>query len=82
VKNIRAKLKELNYQGRVVLGSLKNNWLVLKKYRPNIICLGYDQKVDLKQLKDELVKFRLFCKIKRLKPYYPKKYKSSYFRGE
>lgn len=81
VKNIKIKLKELGYKNKVVLGSSSNNWLVLKKYQPNIICLGYDQTVDLRCLRDKLVKFRLFCKVKRLKPYHPEKYKSSYFRG-
>ncbi len=81
IRKIRVQLKELGHEAKVVLGSLSNNWLVLKKYQPDIICLGYDQKVDLQQLKDELVKSRLFCKIKRLKPYCPEKYKSSYFRG-
>lgn len=81
VRKIKVALKELGYQGKVVLGSLTNQWLVLKKSQPTIICLGYDQRVNVKQLKDELAKLRLFCKIKRLKPYHPEKYKSSYCRG-
>jgi FAD synthetase len=80
VQKIRAALKELNYEGRVALGSLNNQWAVLRKYQPTLICLGYDQKVDLLRLKSELVKSRLFCKIKRLKAYHPEKYKSSYCR--
>ncbi|NCO00156.1 adenylyltransferase/cytidyltransferase family protein [Candidatus Falkowbacteria bacterium] len=80
VRQVRLALRELGYQGRAVLGSLNNRWLVLKKYRPEVICLGYDQQVDLPQLKSEIEKFRLFCKIKRLKPYHSEKYKSSYLR--
>lgn len=80
VKKIRQILKENGYQGRAVLGNLKNFYLVLKKHQPDVIGLGYDQSVNLSKLKNEIKKFRLFCKIKRLKPYQPEKYKSSYFR--
>ena len=77
---VNSALKDLGIKGRAILGNLKNRWLVLKKYRPEIICLGYDQKVDLSQLKSEIAGFRLFCKIKRLKAYHPEKYKSSFCR--
>ncbi|MCX6794453.1 MAG: adenylyltransferase/cytidyltransferase family protein [Candidatus Falkowbacteria bacterium] len=75
-------LKELRIEGKAVLGNKQNRWLVLKKYHPEVICLGYDQKVDLSQLKGEIVKFRFCCKIERLKPFHPEKYKSSYCRGK
>lgn len=80
-RNVGQALKELKISGKAVLGNLKNRWLVLKKYEPDMICLGYDQKVDLPQLKREIAKFRLFCKIKRLRPYHPEKYKSSFCRN-
>ncbi|MFA5000409.1 MAG: adenylyltransferase/cytidyltransferase family protein [Patescibacteria group bacterium] len=66
------------FRARAVLGAIKNQWAVLEKYRPEIICLGYDQKVDMKRLKSEIAKSCLGCKIKRMRAYYPKKYKSSY----
>jgi FAD synthetase len=78
VKKVRAALKEM--KGVAVLGAVKNQWAVLKKYRPDIICLGYDQKVDLARLKREIAKSCPGCKIRRMKAYYPKKYKSSYCR--
>lgn len=80
LRQVRLALKELDFSGKAVLGSLRNKWLVIKKYAPSVIALGYDQKVDLEKLKSEIDKFRLFCKIKRLKPYQPEKYKSSYLR--
>jgi len=79
VRNVRLALSELKISGKAVLGGLLNRWLVLKKYQPEVIALGYDQQVDLKRLKSEILKFRLFCKVKRLRAYYPEKYKSSYF---
>lgn len=79
-REIRAVLKKRDWTGKVVLGDLKNHWLVLKKYRPAVVCLGYDQKVDLGKLKSAIAEGRFFCQIKRLKAYHPEKYKSSYFR--
>jgi FAD synthetase len=81
VRAVRAALRQLDYRGRAVLGNKKNMWLVLKRYRPDFICLGYDQETDLSRLKSEIAGFRLFCKVKRLKAYQPEKYKSSYFRS-
>lgn len=81
-RHVSRALKELEISGKAVLGNLRNRWLILKKYSPEIICLGYDQKVDLPQLKREIAKFRLFCKIKRLRSYHPEKYKSSFCRDK
>ncbi len=78
MRKVRAALKKLGIPGKAALGNLRSQWLVLKKYRPTVIALGYDQRIDLKKLKSELVEARLFCRIKRLKSYQPEKYKSSY----
>ena len=63
--------------GKVVLGNLKNRYLVIKRYRPEVIALGYDQRVNLKELKNKLKSFNLKAKIVRLKSFKPEKYKSS-----
>lgn len=63
--------------GKAVLGSLKNKYKALKKYRPNVICLGYDQRVDLKELKNKIKEFGLKTRIYRMKAFYPEIYKSS-----
>ncbi|MBU2028668.1 adenylyltransferase/cytidyltransferase family protein [Patescibacteria group bacterium] len=63
---------------KVILGSLGDKYAVIKKYQPDIICLGYDQKAFVDKLKDKLVGFKLDkTHIIKLKSYYPKKYKSS-----
>jgi FAD synthetase len=77
---VRTTFKTAGWSGKAVLGSLADKWAVLKKYRPDFIGLGYDQKVDRKKLKGALASAGLFCKIKRLKPYQPEKFKSSYYR--
>lgn len=77
-RRARAALKKLGIPGKAVLGNLRNQWLVLKRFHPELIALGYDQKVDLEQLKSEIARFRFSCKIRRLKSHHPEKYKSSY----
>ena len=62
----------------VVLGSLDDKYEVVRDYKPDIICLGYDQKFFVKDLKNKLRDFRLDkADIIRLKSYYPEKYKTS-----
>ena len=82
LRKVESALTEISDKGRTVLGDLKNRWLVIEKYCPNVICLGYDQKVDADALKREIDKSRLFCEVKRLTAYQPDKYKSSFCLGE
>lgn len=70
-------LKSSNLANEVVPGGLKDKYTVIKKYQPEIIALGYDQKVDLQELKNKLKEFGLKSKIIRLKSYKPRTYKSS-----
>ena len=58
---------------KAILGGLKNRHKVVVKYKPDVICLGYDQKADVNELKR-------FSAVKRMKSYYPEKYKSSKIR--
>jgi FAD synthetase len=74
-------LKNSNLADEVILGSLKDKYAVIKKHKPDIIALGYDQKVNLKELKSKLREFKLDkTAIIRLKSYYPAKYKTSILR--
>ena len=61
-----------------VLGNLGDKYAIIKKYQPEVICLGYDQKVFIENLKNKLDEFGLDeTRIVRLKSYYPEKYKTS-----
>jgi len=62
---------------KVVLGSLQDRYAVIEKFKPEVIALGYDQKVNLDELKNKLKEFGLKTKIVRLKSYKPEVYKSS-----
>lgn len=77
-EQIRLKiLAESGLADSVVLGSLQDRYAVIEKFRPEVIALGYDQKVDSRELKNKLQEFGLKTKIVRLKSYKPEVYKSS-----
>ncbi len=56
---------------KAVLGYIWDKFKVIKKLKPDVICIGYDQKFFIDELK------KLKIPIKKLKPYKPHKYKSS-----
>ena len=66
-----------------VLGSLENKYEAIEKYKPDVICLGYDQGTFTEGLREKLKEFGLGkTKIIRLKSYHPEKYKSSKLRNK
>ena len=81
IKRLKA-VKVLKLADKAVLGSLGDKYGVIRKYRPDIISLGYDQKHFVSQLKDELKKLKLKTEIIRLKPFKPSKYKTSIIKNE
>ncbi len=74
------KVRELKIVDRAILGDLKDKLKVVKEENPEVICLGYDQKVDLKELRKNLRKLGLKPEIKTMKPFKQEKYKSSILR--
>ncbi|MDP3057061.1 MAG: adenylyltransferase/cytidyltransferase family protein [bacterium] len=65
----------------VVLGDLDDKYKVIQKYKPDMICLGYDQEVMLEELKEKLTAFDLVkTQIIKLNPFHPEIYKSSKLR--
>jgi glycerol-3-phosphate cytidylyltransferase-like family protein len=62
------------------LGNIRNKYAAIKKYKPEIIALGYDQKVNLLELKNKLKEFKIKSEIVRLKSHKPEIYKSSKLR--
>jgi FAD synthetase len=68
----RLTVKLSNCAEKVELGQLRDKFAVVKKYKPDVICLGYDQRVGESALR------KYFSgRIIRLKPYKEKIYKSS-----
>lgn len=71
VRLLKIKISQVN--DKVILGQVKNPYAIIKKEKPDIICLGYDQNSFSQKLD------KMFPKIKviRLKPFKPNIYKSS-----
>ena len=70
-------VKGLKLAAKVILGSLTDKYAVIKKYRPDLIALGYDQTHFTEELKEQINKLKLHTKVIRLKAFKPKKYKTS-----
>jgi FAD synthetase len=75
------RLKEINkldFVDEALLGHKGDILEVLEEFKPDVICLGYDQKtVDEGNLKQELQKRNLKAEIIRAKPFKEDVYKSS-----
>lgn len=81
----KKRLNEIKKTGlvtKVFLGNLQNKYLSLKKIKPDIICLGYDQIFFTKDIPKKIKEFNLKTKIIRLKAYKPNIYKSSKIKIE
>ena len=77
-KQRQKAVQGLNLAYKVILGSLTDKYAAIKKYRPDIIALGYDQKYFTDQLNENFKKI----KIIRLKPFQPHKYKTSIIKNK
>lgn len=64
------------FVGKAVLGDKFDWYKLILKYKPDVICLGYDQFAP-KNFESELRRRGVSAKIARLKSYKPEKYKSS-----
>ena len=63
---------------RVVLGKQQRDiFLILEELSPDILALGYDQRVSEEEVNARLPN----CKVVRLKPFHPERFKSSFYRN-
>ncbi|MBU1165097.1 FAD synthase [Patescibacteria group bacterium] len=80
LNNEKDRLKlvsELNVVDNSVLGNLNNPYKIIQKVKPDVICLGYDQKIFTDNLSNNFPKI----KIVRLKAYKRNINKSSKFKN-
>ena len=74
----RTDVESTGIPERVVLGNLdRDQFLILGELQPDIIALGYDQRVSENELKTRLPA----CTVVRLKPFHPERFKSSLYRA-
>jgi FAD synthetase len=66
----------------VVLGGVGDKLAIVLELKPDVICLGYDQKVDSEKLETELGERGLKVNVCRMKSYHPEKFKSSLLKGK
>ena len=72
-----ALVGECRIVDQAVLGDENNFYEHIKDYKPDVICLGYDQWVSEKEVETELLKVGLKkTKVVRLKPYKQSRAKS------
>lgn len=71
------RVQELPCVNKAILGNHDDRYKVIRKYRPDIIALGYDQHVFTQQLNRVLIELKLNAEIIRLAPYQAAIYKSS-----
>ncbi len=74
-------LKNTGFADKITLGGLGNKYDVIRKIRPDVIALGYDQFAFTYQLEKFLIDERIDAQITRLKSYKPEIYKSSLIRA-
>jgi FAD synthetase len=75
----KKRLEETGIPDRVILGNLYQDPLsILKELLPNVVALGYDQRVIENDIKAILPD----CTVVRLKPFHPDLFKSSLYRSK
>ncbi len=63
----------------IVLGDKQNMLKVIEEYKPDVICLGYDQQSH--NVEEYIKNNNLEITLVRIPSFYPDKYKSSKFRN-
>lgn len=74
------QVRSLEIVDEAVLGKHGSIFNIIKEIKPDVICLGYDQKVQKQELEDELKKRNIKCEVIRIGSYMPNVYKSSKMR--
>lgn len=75
----KMNVEQTGIPDRVVHGYLNSDlFVILKELSPDIVALGYDQRVS----EDEVKKRLPDCTVVRMKPFHPDKFKSSFYRNK
>jgi len=77
-EKIRANnIKKTGLADKIILGDHRDKYKVLRKFRPEVIALGYDQFVFTQTLEKTLIGLKLNANIIRMDAFFPQVYKSS-----
>lgn len=75
-------VRECRYVDKAILGDKKDKYKIIRKLRPDIIALGYDQFVFTYKLNKMIIEESMNTKIIRLDSYKPEIYKSTIIRTQ
>ena len=75
-----AKIKKLDFVKDAFLGSKTDRLKRIREIKPDIICLGYDQRFMVDELNDAIKKNKWNIEVIRIESFYADKYKSSILR--
>ncbi|MBI2639064.1 FAD synthase [Candidatus Peregrinibacteria bacterium] len=75
-----AAVKSSKLADKVVLGEHGDKYEVIKKYKPDVIALGYDQFTFTFRLEKFLIDHKMNTKVIRMNPYRPTEFKTSLIR--
>ena len=70
-------VRTLEIVDEAILGHLGDIFSIIEEIKPDVICLGYDQKVQKQELEEELKKRGIKADVIRIGPYMSHVYKSS-----
>jgi len=70
-------LRKSGLADKVIAGDLTDKYKAIRKYRPEVIVLGYDQMVFTQKLHKILIDIKLDARIERLDAFFPQVFKSS-----
>ncbi len=70
-------VESIKFVNQAILGDKKDILKPIIKEKPELICLGYNQPIKIKELKVMLLKRGIKAEVKRLKPHSKHKHKSS-----
>ena len=74
-------IQNLDYVDNAVLGSMDiDKYKIIEEIKPEVICLGYDQKAFVDGLEAKLHERGLRPEIIRISAYKPEKHKSSHYK--
>lgn len=73
-------VQSLNVVDEAVLGNVDDHLAIIAEKKPDALCLGYDQKIDEKELKVRLAQRKLYPQVVRISSYHPHSQKSTKIR--
>jgi len=74
-------IKNSGYTDKAILGEIDDKYKIIRKFKPDIIALGYDQFVFTYKLNKMIIDEKMDTEIIRLESYEPNVYKSSFIKS-